>query len=161
MLVKLFYYFLPSIHPLLDFLTTEGWRQTNATPIVCLIITVINNDVIILKWWEMTKWGSCADAKFETKTDYQPSVLRISSRWHSFQTKTKAENIPFRAECDIRENFDTNECPNIFVSTKLHEWISEYIHIIFLTRTNVRISIRIENCTNIRIYLNIRLGFTL
>ena len=32
------------------------------------------------------------------------------------------------AECDIRENFDTNECPNIFVSTKLHEWISEYIH---------------------------------
>ena len=25
------------------------------------------------------------------------------------------------AECDIRENFDTNECPNIFVSTKLHE----------------------------------------
>ena len=33
-----------------------------------------------------------------------------------------------RSECDIRENFDTNECPNIFVSTKLHEWISEYIH---------------------------------
>ena len=32
-------------------------------------------------------------------------------------------------ECDIRENFDTNECPNIFVSTKWHEWISEYIHI--------------------------------
>ena len=26
-----------------------------------------------------------------------------------------------RSECDIRENFDTNECPNIFVSTKLHE----------------------------------------
>ena len=33
-----------------------------------------------------------------------------------------------KSECDIRENFDTNECPNIFVSTKLHEWISEYIH---------------------------------
>ena len=33
-------------------------------------------------------------------------------------------------ECDIRENFDTNECLNIFVWTKLHEWISEYIHII-------------------------------
>ena len=32
------------------------------------------------------------------------------------------------SECDIRENFDMNECPNIFVSTKLHEWISEYIH---------------------------------
>ena len=39
----------------------------------------------------------------------------------------------FRPECDIRENFDTNECPNIFVSTKLHEWISEYIHINLLT----------------------------
>ena len=25
------------------------------------------------------------------------------------------------AECDIRQNFDTNECPNIFVSTNLHE----------------------------------------
>ena len=25
------------------------------------------------------------------------------------------------AECDIRENLYTNECPNIFVSTKLHE----------------------------------------
>ena len=24
-------------------------------------------------------------------------------------------------ECDIRENLDTNECTNIFVSTKLHE----------------------------------------
>ena len=42
----------------------------------------------------------------------------------------------FRAECDIRENFDTIECPNIFV-------------LISLTRTNVRISIRIENCTKI------------
>ena len=42
----------------------------------------------------------------------------------------------------------TNEYPNIFI-------------LIFLTRTNVRISIRIENCMNIRIYSNIRLGFTL
>ena len=42
----------------------------------------------------------------------------------------------------------TNEYPNIFI-------------LIFLTRTNVQISIRIENCTNIRIYSNIRLGFTL
>ena len=67
----------------------------------------------------------------------------------------------FGAECDIREilirmnvriyshqqNY-TNEYPNIFI-------------LIFLTQTNVRISIRIENCTNIRIYSNIRLGFTL
>jgi hypothetical protein len=34
----------------------------------------------------------------------------------------------------------TNEYPNIFI-------------LIFLTRTNVRISIRIENCTNIRIFV--------
>ena len=27
----------------------------------------------------------------------------------------------FEPECDIRENFDTNDCANIFVSTKLHE----------------------------------------
>ena len=42
----------------------------------------------------------------------------------------------------------TNEYPNIFI-------------LICLTRTNVRISICIENCTNIQIYSNIRLGFTL
>ena len=42
----------------------------------------------------------------------------------------------------------TNEYPNIFI-------------LILFTQTNVRISIRIENCTNIRIYSNIRLGFTL
>ena len=66
-----------------------------------------------------------------------------------------------KAECDIRKNFDTNEYPNIFVSKNLHEWMSEYIHIKNLTRTNVRINIRIENCTNIRIYSNIRPIFTL
>ena len=32
-------------------------------------------------------------------------------------------------ECDIRENFDTNEYPIIFVSQNLHEWMSKYIHI--------------------------------
>ena len=40
----------------------------------------------------------------------------------------RPKSSSYRPECDIRENFDTNECPNIFVSTKLHEWISEYIH---------------------------------
>ena len=45
---------------------------------------------------------------------------------------------------------NTNEYPDLFIS-------------ICLTRTNVRISICIENCTNIcyLIYSNIRLGFTL
>ena len=39
---------------------------------------------------------------------YEPLFAQISQQTY----------IP---ECDIRENFDTNECPNIFVSTKLHE----------------------------------------
>ena len=56
------------------------------------------------------------------------------------------------SECDIRETIYTNEYPNIFVSKDLHERISEYICIKNLTRTNVRINICIENCTNIRIY---------
>ena len=67
----------------------------------------------------------------------------------------------FVSECDIRKIFDTNEYPNIFVSKNLHEWMSEYIRIKNLTQTNVRINIRIENCTNIRIYSNIRPIFTL
>ena len=58
----------------------------------------------------------------------------------------------FRAECDIRKIFDTNEYPNIFASKNLHERISEYIRITNLTRTNIRINICIENNTNIRIF---------
>ena len=67
-----------------------------------------------------------------------------------------------RPECDIRENFDTNECPNIFVSTKLHEWISKYIHINLFY---------MNECPNkgsywkfheyLNIYSNIHQGFTL
>ena len=46
-------------------------------------------------------------------------------RRHTVRMRSKPNSD---SECDIREHFDTNECPNIFVSTKLHEWISEYIH---------------------------------
>ena len=67
----------------------------------------------------------------------------------------------FIPECDIREYFEKNEYPNIFVSENLHEQMSEYIHIKNLTQTNVRIDICFENCANIRIYSNIRLGFAL
>ena len=56
-----------------------------------------------------------------------------------------------RSECDIRENFDINEYPNIFLYKNLPERISEYIHIKNLTRTNVRINVCIENCANIRL----------
>ena len=55
------------------------------------------------------------------------------------------------SECGIRENFNTNKYPNIFVSKNLHERMSELIRAQNLTRTNVRINIRIENCTNIQI----------
>ena len=60
----------------------------------------------------------------------------------SFIAAKRSDKV-FGSECDIRESFDTKECPNIFVSTKLYEWIFEYIHINLLTWTNVRISIRI------------------
>ena len=40
-------------------------------------------------------------------------------------------NISFGTECDIHMDFDTNEYPNIFVSRKLHERISEYIRMKF------------------------------
>ena len=33
------------------------------------------------------------------------------------------------AECGICEHFDTNKYLNIFVLTKLHEWMSQYIRI--------------------------------
>ena len=55
----------------------------------------------------------------------------------------------YESECDIREHFDTNEYSNIFESNNLHEQMSDYFHIKNLTRTNVRINIRIENCANI------------
>ena len=35
-------------------------------------------------------------------------------------------------ECDIQEHIDTNNYPNIFVSTNLHEQISKNIHRNFL-----------------------------
>ena len=57
------------------------------------------------------------------------------------------------SECGIRENFNTNEYPNIFVSKNLHERMSEFIRAQNLTQTNVRINICIENCTNIRIFV--------
>ena len=45
----------------------------------------------------------------------------------------------FSSECDIRMVIDTNEYPNIFVSRKWHERISECVRMKFLTQTNIRI----------------------
>ena len=61
----------------------------------------------------------------------------------------------------LHSNTLMNKYPNIFVSKNLHEQISEYIHLKFLTQTNVRLDIGIGNCANIRIYSNIHLVFTL
>ena len=55
-------------------------------------------------------------------------------------------------ECDIRIDFDTNEYPNIFVSRKRYERISEYIRIKRNNTNMIRMNIRIENDTNIRIF---------
>ena len=52
-------------------------------------------------------------------------------------------------KCDIRIDLDTNEYPNIFVSRKRYERISEYIRIKRNDTNMIRMNIRIENDTNI------------
>ena len=110
----------------------------------------------ISEYWP--DWRSCWNFIFPMliKSKFSPNVKVFTHFW-IFDTKfrKRRENIVFpdvtesslshdvirqhrvcptgfgmryEAECDILENFDTNECPNIFVSTKLHKWISEYIH---------------------------------
>ena len=67
---------------------------------------------------------------------------------------TSAHNLlQSRPECRIRENLDTNVDPNKFQSKNLHERISEYACIKNLTRTIAGISICLENCMNIRIFV--------
>ena len=55
----------------------------------------------------------------------------------------EVEHLEYGAECDIRMDFDTNEYPNIFVSRKWHERISEYIRMKFFETneyTNIFVS---------------------
>ena len=56
------------------------------------------------------------------------------------------------AECDIRSDFNTNEYPNIFVSRKRYERISQYIRIKRIDTNMIQIDICIENDTNIPIF---------
>ena len=58
----------------------------------------------------------------------------------------------FKPECDIRIDFGTNEYPNIFVSRKLYERISEYISIKRNDTNMIEMNIRTENDTNIKIF---------
>ena len=45
----------------------------------------------------------------------------LADKWTRHSILKYKYKYKYKSECDIRENFDTNECPNIFVSTKLHE----------------------------------------
>ena len=57
---------------------------------------------------------------------HQSPLPSAPSYGHSWKKVGTSES-----ECDIRMDFDTNEYPNIFVSRKWHERMSEYICIIF------------------------------
>ena len=59
-------------------------------------------------------------------------------------------------ECDIRIDFDTNEYPNIFVSRKRYERISEYIRIKRNDTNMIRMNICSGKYSNIFEYPNIR-----
>ena len=59
------------------------------------------------------------------------------------------------SECDIRIDFDTNEYPNIFVSRKRYERMSEYICIKRNDTNMIRMNICIENDTNIQIFVTL------
>jgi len=84
----------------------------------------------------------------------------FSGGWQGGKCNLEGFTIPiwriefYRAECDIRMGFDTNEYPNIFVSRKWHERISEYIRMIFFLTEQISEYIRINILirTNIRIY---------
>ena len=52
-------------------------------------------------------------------------------------------------------DFDTNEYPNIFVSRKRYERISEYIGIKRNDTNMIRMNIRIENDTNIQVFVTL------
>ena len=75
-------------------------------------------------------------SRHEILNRHQPKLrIKAFSKFHIFinflsycSWYIKVRKQCIEAECDIREILSTNECPNIIVSTKLHEWISEYIH---------------------------------
>ena len=58
----------------------------------------------------------------------QGSFPKSSQTFHRSSTLSSV----FDSECGIRQNFDSNEYPNIFVSKFWLKWISKYIRIIFL-----------------------------
>ena len=85
------------------------------------------------------------------ETDAAPWCYKwwVDQVWMGLYPGGASYRAPYGAECDIRENVDTNECPNIFVSTNYTNEYPNIFILICLTRTNVQISIRIENCTKI------------
>ena len=159
----------------------SGESQTNATSVIMsLLMQAIWGD--IWKWWcnvtvQAFTHGISGEVKHRRRKKILPvwllqctilfrnkfcwdylEMIHISLIWVNDCMFVIYFCSRYEAECDIRENFDTNECTNIFVSTKLHEWISEYIHINFFDTSE---------CPNkysywkLHEYSNIRLGFTL
>ena len=93
-----------------------------------------------INWWNLRKGNNL--------TNYDSVVFELHSQYLKQSVTFLKILIRMNVRIYLYQQNYTNEYPNIFI-------------LIFLTRTNVRISIHIENRTNIRIYSNIRLGFTL
>ena len=71
-------------------------------------------------------WGPGPGSR-NTKNTQNTRKIRIQC-WEIQDNKgIRNQYSVFRTECDIRTDFDRNEYPNIFVSRKWHEQISEYI----------------------------------
>ena len=66
---------------------------------------------------EKREGGHWAQTRRRPGKDPSCAIFSKSRRFEDIKHDTEMSG----AECDIRENVDTNECPNIFVSTKLHE----------------------------------------
>ena len=135
---------------LLTFLPQKIWQQPaapSATPRRFLFCANIN---ILHKYKYLAQIQIQIHFCFKGSAASAVSHRFIFCFWQDLNQSVTFVKILIRMNVRIysyQQNY-TNEYPNIFI-------------LIFFTRTNVPISIRNENCTNIRIYSNIRLGFTL
>ena len=109
------------------------WKQNGRYPVSSVVSTVIKE--------------TSTRVQFSTEQVFASSFLEQTvGKWERYCINLMAP------ECDIRIDFDTNEYPNIFVSRKRYERISEYIRIKRHDTNMIRMNIRIENDTNIRIF---------
>ena len=128
-----------------DIQITQALRYplTSLLTTICLVPNAFLECLLIMLQEKHLKY---LDVRLFPFTHTHPYNLELGQLWaKKSQTVSSSSSLNVKGwgytpECDIRENVHTNEYPNIFV-------------LIFLTRTNVRISIRIENCMNIRIFV--------